>query len=139
MKRLMGQWRACKMLSLNQKKLLSIDNDESTLTIVQIALEVTANWQVLSAQGGQQGLTLAMTEQPDTILLDLLMPEMDGLHTLKALRANPLTTAIPIILFTGRPDLAEQLRQSGNEVQGIIAKPFDVLTLAKQVAEFLTW
>ncbi len=122
-----------------KKKLLSIDNDESTLTIVQIALEVTANWEVLSAQGGHEGLDLAMTEQPDTILLDLLMPEMDGLHTFKALRANPLTADIPVILFTCRPDLAEQLRQSGNDIQGVIAKPFDVLTLAKQVAEVLTW
>ncbi len=121
------------------KKLLSIDNDKLTLEIVQIALEVTAGWRVISAQGGQEGISLALTERPDTILLDLIMPEMNGLQTLRTLKSNPMTKDIPIILFTCRPDIVKDLQEFESNIQGVITKPFEVLTLARTISSLLTW
>ncbi|MGR3278091.1 response regulator [Acaryochloris marina NIES-2412] len=124
------------MPNLHSKTMLSIDNDEWLLQIVQIGLEVTAGWDVLIANEGSKGIALATTEQPDVILLDILMPGMDGIQILNRLRAGLVTQKIPIIFFTCRPDLGEQLRQAG-DVHGIISKPFDVLTLSKTVDDCL--
>lgn len=128
-----------KMTSIKTKKLLVIDNDESILRLVKLSLEIVVDWKVLCVRSGCKGLHVAVEEIPDTILLDLLMPEMNGAETFQLLRTNPVTESIPIILFTGRPDLAADLNQLNSAIQGIIEKPFDVLKLDQKIAALLAW
>ena len=115
------------------KILLSIDDEESISQVIQIALEMMAGWTVLIAHSGVEGVVMAEAQQPDAILLDVEMPAIDGLETLQRLQANPTTQHIPVIFLTCRPDLVNRRRLSELGVKGVIAKPFDPLTLANWV------
>jgi CheY-like chemotaxis protein len=120
------------------KRILLIDDEEVIREVTQLSLELVGGWEVLTAPTGQEGLSLAVAEQPDAILLDMIMPEMDGLATLQRLQANAATQHIPVILLTakaqGSGDLSTELGAAG-----VIAKPFDALALAQQVADTLGW
>ena len=94
-------------------------------------------WQVCTAESGKEGLIRAESEQPDAILLDVMMPNMDGLSTLEKLRANPLTTNIPVIFLTAKDNLLDRNKLIQMGVKGIISKPFDPMTLAEKVRLFL--
>ena len=98
-----------------------------------------AGWEVLAAPSGPVGIDLARSTRPDTILLDVMMPEMDGPTTVLALRADPATQAIPVVLLTAKLQPADRRRFQELGVAGLIAKPFDPLTLHLQVEEMLGW
>lgn len=121
------------------KRVLFIDDELHVCKVVQACLETLGGWDVLLAASGQEGLVMAATEKPDAILLDVMMPEMDGLAVLKQLQANPLTQSIPVVLLTARASLLEQPRFSQLGVKGAIAKPFNSLTLVPQIAKALGW
>ncbi|QUY46213.1 response regulator [Acaryochloris marina] len=127
------------MSIIQPKTLLCIDDDVCTVYVIRVALETTAGWQVLGALSGSEGLTMAIAQPPDAILLDLKMPLMTGMETLLELKKIPTTQNIPIVFLTGRPDLAKQHQYAGLGVQAIITKPFDVLTLAHQISAALDW
>ena len=80
-----------------------------------------------------------MDQQPDAIILDLMMPGMDGLATFKELQAEETTRSIPVILLTGQERDSEHDNLDSLGVQGVISKPFDPLTLAGDVAKVLGW
>lgn len=121
------------------KQILVIDDETNLCTVIKICLEHIGGWQVQIAQSGSQGLLLAETELPDAILLDVMMPDMDGLVLLSALRINPRTRTIPVIFLTAKvqPTDLNQYAQLG--VAGVIAKPFDPLQLVDQIAQLLEW
>ena len=119
------------------KVLLSIEDDESTSQIIQLALEMMAGWTVLIANSGVEGVAMAETQQPNAILLDVAMPVMDGLETLQRLQANAATQHIPVILLTGWPELVNQRQRVELGVKGVIVKPFDPLSLVKGVESAL--
>jgi CheY-like chemotaxis protein len=121
------------------KKVLIIDDEEIIREIVQFALELVAGWQVISADSGEVGLALATTEQPDAILLDVMMPDIDGIMTFQEIQANPAISHIPTILLTAKtkPHEHQHLTQLG--VQGIIAKPFTAQQLVLQLRQILQW
>ena len=124
---------------MSAKRILVIDDEKNLCTVIQTCLEYLGGWEVLTAVSGSEGLSLAQAQQPDVILLDLMMPDVDGLMLFQELQNNLTTQAIPVILLTAKvitSDLA-QFEQSG--IAGVIAKPFDPLTLARQVAEILGW
>ena len=76
-------------------------------------------------------------EQPDAILLDWMMPEVDGFETCRRLKADPATAAIPVIFLTARVQEAEVARAMALGAAGCIGKPFDALSLGEQVRELL--
>ncbi|MDJ0703593.1 MAG: response regulator [Leptolyngbyaceae cyanobacterium MO_188.B28] len=119
------------------KILLSIEDDESTSQVIQLALEMMAGWTVLIANSGVEGVAMAETQQPDAILLDVAMPVINGLETLHRLQANPTTRHIPVILLTGFPALVNHRQRAELGVKGVIVKPFDPLRLAKGVESAL--
>jgi CheY-like chemotaxis protein len=82
------------------KRILVVDNEDYIQEATQMCLETMAGWEVVTASSGREGLLKAAAEQPDAILLDFMMPEMDGLMTFQQLQANPLTQAIPVVLLT---------------------------------------
>ena len=118
---------------LTGKILLSIDDEESTSQVIQIALEMMAGWTVLIANSGAEGVVMAEAQQPDAILLDVEMPVMDGLATLHRLQTNPTTQHIPVILLTCWPEFVNQHQLGELGVKAVVAKPFDPLTLANRV------
>ena len=121
------------------KRVLVIDDEEVVQEVIQGCLEDVAGWTTLLASSGREGVMMATTEQPDAILLDVSMPDMDGVETFQKLLENSSTQAIPVILLTAKIQPADQARFAQLGVVGVIAKPFDPMTLADQVAEELGW
>lgn len=119
------------------KRILVIDDEDDIRKLTQTCLEIMGGWQVLVACSGSEGLLLAEANQPDAILLDLMMPDMDGLATFEKLHANPTTKHIPVILLTAKERSANQNQLSEMGVTGVIKKPFNPLKIADQVAEVL--
>jgi CheY-like chemotaxis protein len=124
---------------MSDKCLLVIDDDDGVREIVQISLEVAAGWQVLTASSGREGLQVAAKQQPDAILLDVMMPDMDGAETFRRLRACPETQDIPTILLTAKAKMSEQQQYMNLGVTGIITKPFEALNLVSQIQAILNW
>jgi CheY-like chemotaxis protein len=92
------------------KRILVIDNEPYIQEVTKICLETVAGWSVLTAKSGQVGMIIAAADQPDAILLDVMMPEMDGLTTFQALQANAITQAIPVILLTAKVQAVDRRR-----------------------------
>lgn len=121
------------------RRVLVIDDEELVQEVVQGCLEELAGWQVMLATGGQAGLTIATQEQPDAILLDVSMPEMDGIETLQKLQENPATQSIPVIFLTAKVQPTDKVRFANLNIAGMIAKPFEPLTLTDEIAKILDW
>ncbi len=127
------------MESITTKRILFIDDEFNIRQVVKACLESLGGWKVVLADSGPAGLAKAISEQPDAILLDVMMPEMDGLVVLKYLQVDPVTQSIPVIFLTARLSLTEYQRFYNLGVKGAIAKPFDPLTLVAQIAKMLGW
>ncbi len=124
---------------MTTKKILVIDNEEYIQEVAKICLETVASWEVLTASSGKEGITQAETFQPDAILLDVMMPDMDGLTTFEKLQENSVTKTIPVILLTAKIQAADRRRYAQLGIKAAIAKPFNPLELAPQVASALGW
>jgi CheY-like chemotaxis protein len=124
---------------MNFKRILFIDDEEDIRTLAGFCLESEAGWEMLGASNGTEGIAIAETEQPDAILLDAMMPEIDGLQTLAQLRVNPKTKHIPTIFITAKAQASDRRRFYNAGAKGVINKPFDSLTLASQISGFLGW
>ena len=124
---------------MTTRQVLVIDNEPYIQEVIQIALETLGGWQVVMADSGRDGLVKAEQVQPDAILLDVMMPDMDGLITFERLQANPVTRSIPVILLTAKVQISDQRRYQDLGVTATIAKPFDPLELPGQIAEILGW
>ncbi|MEC4803035.1 MAG: response regulator [Jaaginema sp. PMC 1079.18] len=124
---------------MTNKSVLVIDDDDGVREIIQISLEAAAGWQVLTAASGSAGLQVAADQQPDAILLDVMMPGMDGAETFRRLQASPDTQHIPTILLTAKAKMSEQQQYMNLGVTGIITKPFEALNLVRQIQQILKW
>ncbi|WP_299052931.1 response regulator [uncultured Nocardioides sp.] len=120
-------------------RVLVVDDDDDIRFLITIALETTAGWEVVVATGGAEAVALAAERQPDAILLDLMMPGMDGLATTEALRAQPSTAQIPVILLTAKAAAGGEVPWEGAAISGALTKPFDPMTLAADVSALLGW
>ncbi len=120
-------------------KVLIIDDDEDSRSIARLSLESLANATVIEASGGQEGFDLAKIDKPDVILLDLLMPNLDGRATFHLLRSNANTATIPIIFLTikGIFDEFDELKANSTVLVDLIVKPFDPTFLAQQIQRIL--
>ena len=121
------------------KRVLIIDDDLGIRKIVQISLEAVAGWDVFIAASGMEGIAIAETEQPDAILLDVMMPGMDGIATIGQIRENPLIQHIPVILLTAKAQPSEQKQFTQLQVAGVITKPFKATDLVQQMRLLLKW
>jgi two-component system alkaline phosphatase synthesis response regulator PhoP len=121
------------------KRILLIDDEDDIREVAQLCLETVGGWQVITADCGTEGLIKAENEQPDAILLDVMMPELDGPATFQALQKNPATKDIPVILLTAKVQASEQRRFSELGVKAVFAKPFDPLSLATDLSMVLGW
>ena len=118
---------------MSGRQILVIDDDESIRDVTQLSLERLGGWQVSTAASGSDGLAKAAAERPDVILLDVMMPEMDGPSTLGRLRAHPLTQGIPVIFLTAKVRRADLEGFARLGAAAVIAKPFDPMSLSAQI------
>jgi CheY-like chemotaxis protein len=121
------------------KRVLVIDDEELIQEVIQASLEDIVGWEVLLASSGTEGLTIAKEQSPDAILLDVSMPVMDGIETLKKLQDNSVTQTIPVIFLTAKVQSEDKAIFSQLGVAGMIAKPFNPITLNEEVAGILGW
>lgn len=121
------------------KRILIIDDEAGIQAIARLGLKIEADWEVLTASSGAEGMAIAESQQPDAILLDVMMPGLDGLATFGQLQSNPATQSIPVILLTAKVQASEQSQFKRLGVAGVIPKPFNPLTLASEMAAILHW
>ena len=106
------------------RKILIIDDEDDIREVAALSLESVAGWEVIKASSGAQGLARAAEHQPDAILLDVMMPGMDGPTTFRELRKNPATARIPVLLLTpgkSTPLSDAAVLRIGDNVQQVIA------------------
>jgi CheY-like chemotaxis protein len=120
-------------------RILIIDDEDDIREVAALSLETVAGWQVFTANSGTQGLARAIELRPDAILLDVMMPGMDGPTTFRELRKNPATSRIPVLLLTAKVQSSDQRRFADLGVEAILLKPFDPMTLSVQISKVLGW
>ncbi len=121
------------------KRILVVDNEEYIQEVAKICLETVAKWEVLTAGSGEEGINKAATYQPDAILLDVMMPDMDGIATFEKLKVNTKTSDIPVILLTAKIQASDRHCYWELGIKEVIGKPFNPLELANQIATALGW
>ncbi len=121
------------------KRILIVDDEESIQKVVSLSLKLEARWESITASSGKEGIRQAEVHSPDAILLDVMMPELDGISTFEALGNNPKTKSIPVILLTAKTRTAEKRLFQNIGVAGVILKPFNPLALASEIAKLLDW
>jgi CheY-like chemotaxis protein len=122
-----------------KRRILVVDDDDATRQAASQSLQLMAGWDVVEAYCGAQAIESANRLQPDAILLDVMMPAMDGPAMLAKLRSARATSHIPIVLLTAKVQAVNTGSLSHLPVAGILLKPFDPLRLAIQVANALGW
>lgn len=118
-------------------RILIIDDEEDVRRIAHLSLRHIGGHEVIEATNGALGIETARAERPDAILLDVMMPAMDGPATLAALRSDAITRAIPVVFVTARTTPAEIERLRGLGARGVLIKPFDAMTLPDDLARVL--
>ncbi len=119
------------------ERVLIVDDEEDIRTLAAIGLSRVGGWTVSLAADGETGLRLAQTERPDVILLDRMMPEMDGLGMLARLQADPRTADIPVIFLTAKVQRGDQAPWIALGAIGAIGKPFDPMRLPAELSALL--
>ena len=114
-------------------KILIIDDDADIRSIARLSLSRVGGMEVIEAGGGVEGVRKAQEENPDVILLDMMMPTMDGMETLAALRSQPATASTPVIFLTAKAVGNEVERITSLGAAGVLVKPFDPRTLSRDV------
>jgi CheY-like chemotaxis protein len=122
---------------MSVRKILLIDDEADIRLVAEISLSNLGGWQVVQAASGPEGIALAAREKPDLILLDVMMPGMDGPATLEKLREAEDGRSTPVIFMTAKVQKAEIDRLLGLGVRGLIPKPFDPMTLPDEIRRIL--
>ncbi len=117
-------------------KILLAEDEPDVQLIARLSLK-KAGFTVVTAGNGLEALERVAAERPDVILLDWMMPDMDGYETCRRLKADPATAGIPVIFLTARVQEAEVARALALGAAGCIGKPFDALTLGQRVRELV--
>lgn len=121
------------------KSILIVDDEADVREITQLGLQMATDWTVLTASSGAEAIAIASKHQPDAILLDMMMPDLDGRATLKQLKVNEATQAIPVILVTAKAQQSNLGEFEDLDIAAIIAKPFRPLKLAAEIIQVLKW
>jgi two-component system OmpR family response regulator len=116
---------------------LVIDDDDDIRLVVNMSLRLIGGLEVVEASSGQEGVDLATRIRPDIIMLDVMMPGMDGPTVLHQLYNNPLTSGIPVIFLTAKAMAVDVGRLKDLGAVAVLTKPFDPVQLAADVQALL--
>jgi len=117
------------------RKLLLVDDDENIRFVAELSLE--QDWQISSASSGRRALEIAVAENPDVILLDMMMPGMTGAEVFAQLRQIDSTKKIPVIFMTAKVQKEEVAQYLALGVNGVILKPFDPMSLSDEIGQMI--
>lgn len=120
------------------RKVMLVDDEADIREIGAIALSDVGGYETIAVESGTDAVARAIEERPDVILLDVMMPGMDGPRTLQALREHPATCDIPVVFLTAKVlgNEIAQLKKLG--AAHVLPKPFDPMTLAAEVQALFT-
>jgi CheY-like chemotaxis protein len=121
------------------RRIVIVEDEKDIRAILRHAIELIKGWSVLEAADGAAGLELIQRELPDAILLDVMMPKIDGRELFRRLRQNESTQSIPVIFITA--SLQRHEIQSLEELcpVAILAKPFDPIAIVRTISDLLGW
>ena len=128
-----------KAMYQEQKRIMLLSDTEDLGRIIQLSLQEIAGWQVFIANLSPESLDIVETRQPDIILLDTILPDLDGLTMLKMIQAHQSSQNIPILLLTERMFANDLQLYKNLGVAGALSKPFDPVNLAAEIATKLNW
>lgn len=117
-------------------KVLVIDDEESIIDFIKLGLHYEG-FQVEAAADGEQGIVAAQRINPDVIILDVMMPGVDGLEVCRRLRANPTTSDIPILMLTAKDEVSDRILGLQTGADDYITKPFDFYELLERIRAIL--
>jgi CheY-like chemotaxis protein len=118
-------------------RVLLIDDEDDIRRVARLSLSRVGKMDVAEASSGVEGVRRAEADPPDVILLDVMMPGLDGPSTLSALRSRPRTASIPVVFLTAKAMPAEIERLRGLGAKGVLIKPFDPMALPGQLTALL--
>ena len=118
-------------------RILYVDDEDDIREIAVMSLELESDFEVRSCASGSEMLSTAPEWKPDLILLDVMMPVMDGPSAFAKLRETPETAEIPVVFITARTQAQDVEALEASGARGVIAKPFDPMTLATVVRSYL--
>lgn len=121
------------------KTILLIDDEYMTRQVVEVCLENLSTWKTIIASSGKEGLECIARAKPDAILLDMMMPNMDGFTFIDQLHRNVEFMNIPIVLLTACTNLLSRQDLMDLGCKGVISKPFEPINLVPQLANILGW
>ncbi len=120
-------------------KILTIDDNPNVQSLVRRMLESTGKYEVCMARNGREGIRAAKSMEPDLILLDIMMPDIDGFNVLKKLSKNKMTRYIPVVMLTG-VDTQDAIEEASREyVDGYILKPVNADKLDEAISRALKY
>ena len=122
---------------MTRYRIVYADDEADIREIAALALEMEPDFEVMTCDGGEAALELAVRWHPHLILLDYMMPDLDGPDTLKRLRQTPGVAETPVAFVTARIQSREVARLFALGAAGVVPKPFDAMTLAATVKKFL--
>ncbi|MDH4176270.1 MAG: response regulator [Thermoleophilia bacterium] len=124
---------------MSRRRVLIVDDEDDIREVAQMSLELVGGWEATTAGSGDECVARAAGDAPDVILLDVMMPGLSGPETLARLRDGRDTVGIPVIFLTAKAQSSETRLLSELDVAGVIAKPFDPMTLHEDVSAILGW
>lgn len=119
--------------------ILIVDDEDDIREVATMSLEAVGGYAVIAASSGAQALERARSDRPDAVLLDVMMPGLDGPTTFQRLQDDEQTRGIPVVLLTAKVQANDRRRFDALGVAGVLTKPFDPMELPRQVADVLGW
>ena len=120
-------------MRVTSRSLLVIDDNDDFITLVKLFLELDTDWKIITAKNGKEGIAKAREQQPDLILIDVLMPGLDGIGVYQILKSEKATRSIPAILFTAMLGAKKKVQSEVGEDVEVITKPMGIISLKKQI------
>lgn len=118
----------------DRRRVLVVDDEPDVLLLCRVNLEFEG-YEVMEAGDGVEAMTRVRERRPDVILLDVMMPRMDGWQALEAIKADPATTSIPVVMLTAKVQDEDQIRGWEAGAADYITKPFSPLSLSQVIAD----
>ena len=124
---------------MSNKRVLLVDDEDDIREVARVSLEMVGGFEVVTASCGTEAIEMARQERPDAILLDVMMPDMDGPTTYGKLQDEASLKDIPVVFLTAKVQATDNQQFDEIGVAGVIAKPFDPMKLSEQLGYLLGW
>ncbi|MGQ0843965.1 MAG: response regulator [Sporichthyaceae bacterium] len=121
------------------RRVMIVDDEPDIREIAALSLESLHGWDIVPVGSGAEAVAVGATQRLDAVLLDVMMPGQDGPATLIALRAQEATRDVPVVFLTAKAQLRERAELEELGAVGVLAKPFDPMTLGAELAALLGW